>query len=255
MYSVSDNVAYAVLAHISPATFALLWNSKTVWVALMLRVILVRKPFPWNKWIGVVLLLVGPTLVELGSVRTHGEGEGEGRGEPAPIYWHMLTLFGAFVSSCANIYMEWVYKRFGKDSVHLQNSQLFAWSSLFAFIVLNVREGPKRALEVLDPETVVQRLNFVGVLALFLQTFSAFIAPIILKYIDNIAEVVAHALALILTMLGSWALFKERLTWQFQVGSTVSIVAITVYYLEKLDLDPQTTPKSILRAVAAASRS
>lgn len=67
LYTVSDNCAVMVLSKIDPATFSLIWNCKTAVVAVLMRCVLVRKPFTWAKWVGIALLLVGPVLVEIGA--------------------------------------------------------------------------------------------------------------------------------------------------------------------------------------------
>jgi multidrug transporter EmrE-like cation transporter len=67
LYTVSDNCAVMVLAKVDPATFSLIWNCKTAVVAVLMRCVLVRKPFTWSKWVGIGLLLLGPVLVELGA--------------------------------------------------------------------------------------------------------------------------------------------------------------------------------------------
>mmetsp|Transcript_20031 Transcript_20031/g.27737 ORF Transcript_20031/g.27737 Transcript_20031/m.27737 type:complete len:360 (+) Transcript_20031:204-1283(+) len=231
LYTFSDNIAFVVLAKINPATFSILWNSKTAFVAVFLRLFLIKEPFPWVKWGGVALLLVGPTLIEIGSKKDIMKGT---LGQPAPIYWHMLCLLGAFISAASNVYTEWALKKHKTDPLLWQNIQLYGCSTAFTLIGLVAQHGLLSAVEVFSPEFLIANVSGMALLAMLCQTTQSFLVPAILKYLDNIADLYAHACAVIITAFASWMFFNLDLTIYFMLGISASIGSLFLYYAEKL---------------------
>jgi drug/metabolite transporter (DMT)-like permease len=68
MFTVSDTVAFMSLSRLNPATFSLIWNCKTAFVAVLFRFFIKRQPMAWHKWLGVALLLLGPGTAEAGNL-------------------------------------------------------------------------------------------------------------------------------------------------------------------------------------------
>eukprot|EP00241_Pyramimonas_parkeae_P007126 CAMPEP_0114259278 /NCGR_PEP_ID=MMETSP0058-20121206/19806_1 /TAXON_ID=36894 /ORGANISM="Pyramimonas parkeae, CCMP726" /LENGTH=311 /DNA_ID=CAMNT_0001374311 /DNA_START=89 /DNA_END=1020 /DNA_ORIENTATION=- len=200
LYTFSDNIAFMVLAKINPATFSIIWNCKTAVVAVLMRVVLVRKPFTWAKWGGVALLLIGPTLVELGTKR---EAKEVGQTH-TPVYWHLLCLCGACISAAANVYTEWVLKKFKHDPFFWQNVQLYSFSTVFTLVALIHQQGIKAALDLASPEFLMTHVSGMAILAMLMQVAQAFLVPAILKFADNIADLFAHAGAVLITAYFSW---------------------------------------------------
>lgn len=232
MYCFSDNIAFLVLAHINPATFSIIWNCKTAVVAVLMRLVLVQKPFAWVKWGGVGLLLIGPTLVELGSKKEVTKG-GE-NGEHAPIYWHALCLGGACISAAANVYTEWVLKKYKIEPMIWQNVQMYTFASVFTLIALICQKGFGAALDLVSPEFLMTHISGLTIVAILMQVTQAFIVPAILKYVDNIADLYAHAGAVLITAFFSWMFFELKITIWFTLGMLASVCSLFLYYSEKI---------------------
>ena len=67
-FTFSDTVAFMSLSRLNPATFSLIWNCKTAFVAVLYRCFIKRRPIQWHKWLGVALLLLGPGVAEFGNL-------------------------------------------------------------------------------------------------------------------------------------------------------------------------------------------
>uniref|UniRef100_A0A7S0WK72 Uncharacterized protein n=1 Tax=Pyramimonas obovata TaxID=1411642 RepID=A0A7S0WK72_9CHLO len=231
LYTFSDNIAFIVLSKINPATFSIIWNGKTAVVAIMMRVFLVQKPFSWCKWGGVGMLLIGPTLIEFGSKQHLTLSE---NGEMAPIYWHALCFLGACISASANVFTEYVLKRHAGDPILWQNVQLYACSAAFTLVALMVQEGVAAAAALLDPPYLVANLSGMAILAMLMQTAQSFVVPMILKYVDNIADLFAHAGAVLVTSFASWMFFQLHFTYYFMTGMLASVCALFLYYADRM---------------------
>ena len=73
MFTVSDTVAFMSLSRLNPATFSLIWNCKTAFVAVLFRFFIKGQPMAWHKWLGVALLLLGPGRAEAGNLWHAGQ--------------------------------------------------------------------------------------------------------------------------------------------------------------------------------------
>jgi len=62
----------------------------------------------------------------------------------------------------------------------------------------------------------------------------AFIVPVILKYIDNIADLYAHAGAVLITAFCSWLFFDLHPNMFFMLGMLASVCSLFLYYSERL---------------------
>ena len=64
--------------------------------------------------------------------------------------------------------------------------------------------------------------------------WQAFIVPAILKYVDNIADLYAHAGAVLITAFFSWIFFDLKPTIFFMLGMLASVCSLFLYYSERL---------------------
>ncbi|KAK3284491.1 hypothetical protein CYMTET_7859 [Cymbomonas tetramitiformis] len=239
LYTLSDNIAFTVLGKINPAIFSIIWNTKTAMVAVFMRLFLIRKPFSYLKWLGIALLLLGPAIIEFGGKDGEGdepegdEPEGEAK-EAAPIHWHFICLCGAAVSASSNVYTEYLLKTYSTDNILWQNTQLYFVSLIGSWIAMASQEGLFHVFNLLDPEYLFNTFNGFAFAAMIFQSSQAFVVPYILKYIDNIADLYAHAGSVLLTTIVSWMFFNLQLTWYFTLGLTLSLMSLVLYYAERL---------------------
>jgi hypothetical protein len=62
--------------------------------------------------------------------------------------------------------------------------------------------------------------------------------PAILKYMDNIADLYAHAGSVLMTAIASWLFFDLSLTVYFLLGMCASVCSSMLYYADRVFTKP-----------------
>ena len=79
LYMFDNNLIFVILRYVDPPTVSILWNVKIVITALLFRLTF-KKAFSRQKWMAVLLLLVGCVTTQADKVRAHAGGGGGGGG-------------------------------------------------------------------------------------------------------------------------------------------------------------------------------
>eukprot|EP01006_Ploeotia_vitrea_P006605 TRINITY_DN14058_c0_g1_i1.p1 TRINITY_DN14058_c0_g1~~TRINITY_DN14058_c0_g1_i1.p1 ORF type:complete len:528 (-),score=40.66 TRINITY_DN14058_c0_g1_i1:406-1989(-) len=150
----------------------------------------------------------------------------------------LLTGVMAVSSSFANIWAEYIYKRDVRENFYQQNAYLYVWGILMNAGVLIIRGY-----------VVTDDLRTFGVFSgftawtpvvIFSQAVYGFSIAHVLKVLDNIANVFAHAFAFILTVViaAIWLHFQPSIL--FFSGSSVAFCAMFVYQNSRVKQDDLT---------------
>ena len=269
LFTLSDTIAFLSLSRLNPATFSLVWNCKTAFVAVLFRFFIKRQPMAWHKWAGVALLLIGPGTAEIGNlwhmkqnlVHTHRDDAEMGSGMSGHAHPHagnggaanesaeaaavaasmhfqvmsvMIALGGSLCSACANVCYEWVLKLNAHHSFWEQMLVSNSGAVIMGIIVLLCRVGFNAGIFLLHPENLFTGFTGVAALAVMLQATSGLVAAAVLRYVDNIADLFAHAGAMFITAVMSYLFFELEPSVVFCTGLLVSVVAFVVYYAERV---------------------
>ena len=240
LYTIDNNLNYVILRFMDATTLAVLWNLKIVVTAVLFRFVLKRTLSELRK-IAIVLLLVGV----LTSQSTHLRAQGDvlnplksGRNETQPVdalaadastrhfgLGVLLVLVGVTLSSCASVFTEWTFKRKSDCPFLWQNLQMYAFGIVFntAGVVL------------VESDDIVAKgffhdFNRWTVAVIAVHSIGGIGVGFILKYLDNIACVYAHAMAMVLTMLFSMVFFSFSPTLELGCGLTVLLISMYIYH-------------------------
>merc|ERR1711933_680840 len=117
-----------------------------------------------------------------------------------------LALLGSSVVAASNVFCEWLVKRHPRESLHKQNIQLYWFGVAFNSLTLLV----KYIFAVDTPIHMGFLHGYSGWvwLIIFANSVSGLLVSAVLKFLDNIAVVISHALSLFVVTLVS-ALFFE----------------------------------------------
>jgi hypothetical protein len=141
------------------------------------------------------------------------------------IFGLLLVLTAVTISSCASVFTEWSFKRKDASSSFLwQNAQLYVFGILFnGFGVL------------VESSEIASRGFFDGynnwtIATILVNCVAGISVGFILKFLDNIAVVYAHAVAMMLTMLVSMVFFRFSPSLEFVCGLGVLLVSMYLYH-------------------------
>ncbi|CAI5716036.1 unnamed protein product [Hyaloperonospora brassicae] len=240
LYTIDNNLNYVILRFMDATTLAVLWNLKIVVTAVLFRFVLKRTLSELRK-IAIVLLLVGV----LTSQSTHLRAQGDvlnpltsSRNETQPVdtlaadastrdfgLGVLLVLVGVTLSSCASVFTEWTFKRKSDCPFLWQNLQMYVFGIAFNTAGVLLVES-----DDIVTKGFFHDFNHWTVAVIAVHSIGGIGVGFILKYLDNIACVYAHAMAMVLTMLFSMVFFSFSPTLELGCGLTVLLISMYIYH-------------------------
>ncbi|DAZ98836.1 TPA: hypothetical protein N0F65_000992 [Lagenidium giganteum] len=229
LYMIDNNLAYVILRFIDPATLSVLWNLKILTTAALFRFVL-KRPLSEIRKIAIVLLLLGVVTSQSDHVKKE-KATNPNTPTPKPsvnspnfMFGIILVLVAVTISSCASVFTEWTYKRKGSCSFLWQNAQLYIYGIMFNSVAL-----------VIEGDTIREHGFFYGYngwtwAVILVNSFGGISMGFVLKYMDNIACVYSHAIAMMLTMLFSMMFFHFSPSLEFACGLSVLIISMYLYH-------------------------
>ncbi|KAL0583611.1 hypothetical protein ABG067_006530 [Albugo candida] len=228
LYTIDSNLTYLLLRFMDPATLSVLWNMKILTTALLFRLVL-RKLLDSIQYAAIGLLLLGVITSESDHAsildnRPLGHHNTSNSNDDHFVFGLVLVGIGIFISSCAGIFTEWAFKRDPNCCFMWQNLQLY-----MAGIFFNV-------LGLLAEKNAISQNGFFNGYSLW--TWAAIVTHSIgglaigflFKYLDNIACVYAHAVAMMLTVAFSIIFFHFMPSLEFLCGFCVVVVSTYLYH-------------------------
>lgn len=247
LYMIDNNLTYVILRFVDPATLSVLWNLKILTTAVLFRFVLKRRLSEIRK-IAIALLLLGVVtsqsdhikVTQLSSSAAKNEttmamdmgGDKDDMDSDASpqglLLGLVLVLVAVTISSCASVFTEWAFKRKGSCSFLWQNLQLYIYGMLFNGIGLMVES------EDISEHGFLHGYNGWTCAVIVVNCVGGISMGVILKYLDNIACVYSHAIAMMLTMLFSILFFSFSPSLEFGCGLSVLLISMYLYH-HKID--------------------
>jgi len=225
-YMITDNLQFVLITLLDPATVNLLWNGKVVFTALLMYFVL-GSTFTRTKWIALVMLTASlilsevPKAAEVSSAALHPE-------EASPFVWGlMFTLVGTIIVSGGNVSCEWIMKRDKEETLFWQNFQLYSFGIAFNLFGFGCQwAGGNAGTEA----GLFDGFSLWTWLIIIVQSFSGMCVGAVLKYLDNVAVIYCHSVAVFLiTILGKLIYGFEVTSW-FVAGIVLCTISLKLYY-------------------------
>ena len=265
LYFVLNNLALVIQRAISPVSYQLISQLKTVLTAILFVGILGRRLTP-QQWLALAMLSCATASAVDSSGASRGErvdcataaqsssnnGEEEDGGGgvlhakyslPAS-FGVLLTVLSSFLSALAGVFTELLLKS-RPTSVHAQNAQMYTWGVGFSVVWLAV-DTPSR--ERVAAEGLLVGFGITTWLYVLVQACLGLTISFVLKYVDNLARVFASSAALVITLLLSCWLFGAVLTAQLAISTVLVALAMLQYSLSATQLDDLLEPLYIRAA-------
>ncbi|KAI9991306.1 hypothetical protein PInf_018987 [Phytophthora infestans] len=266
LYTIDNNLNYVILRYMDAATLSVLWNLKIVVTAVLFRFVL-KHPLSELRKTAIVLLAVGVLTSQSNHVRqmesamaTKGSSSGmkmQSEEDAAAdksandlVIGILLVLVAVTLSSCASVFTEWAFKRKSNCPFLWQNVQMYVFGILFNTAGVLLVEG-----EEIFSEGFFHGYNKWILAVVVVNSIGGIGMGFILKYLDNIACVYSHSMAMMLTMLFSMLFFSFQPSLEFGCGLTVLVISMYIYHhpLAHADVMPSTDDTKHRRSSGSCS--
>ncbi|KAE8887543.1 hypothetical protein PF005_g3452 [Phytophthora fragariae] len=243
LYAIDNNLNYVILRYMDAATLSVLWNLKIVVTAVLFRFVL-KHPLSELRKVAIVLLVVGVLTSQSNHLRQMEESmtdtsssssghSGMEMSEEAAaeksakdlIIGLLLVLVAVTISSCASVFTEWTFKRKSSCPFLWQNIQMYVFGIIFNAAGVLLVEG-----ETICSKGFFHGYNSWTLAVVAVNSIGGIGMGFILKYLDNIACVYSHSMAMMLTMLFSMLFFSFSPSLEFGCGLTVLVISMYIYH-------------------------
>ncbi|EGZ09346.1 hypothetical protein PHYSODRAFT_525276 [Phytophthora sojae] len=239
--AIVSNLNYVVLRYLDAATVSVLWNLKILLTAVLFRYVL-KNPLSELHKLAIGLLVLGVLTSQSDRFKQAGGSDNNSQHVALGL---SLALVGVTLSSCASVFAEWTLKRQADCPFLWQSLQMYGFGVLFNALGL-----------LLDGESLVLDGFFHDysgwtVTVVVVNSIGGIFMACILKYLDNIACVYSHSMAMMLTTLLSMIFFAFSPSLEFGCGLGVLVISMYLYHhplaqvaMEKLEGSPQSPTSS-----------
>ena len=251
LFALNNALLFAIVSSIRPALFQLLSTTKTVFTAILFRLVL-RRQLTITQQAAIVILAAGAAVSRLNS-SCDADGEtGSGSGEPLDRVtgeWVgvLLTLVTCISSSLGGVVNEALLKKDGAiHSLFLQNALLYVWGVLINGIALVVRN-----------QEALARMGLFGgytpavVLLILTNSVTGLSISAVLKHCDNLVRVFASGGSMIASMVIEALTMHVAPTPELVLAAVIVGCSAIVYAREGAPKPIKATPV-LLRAEAVA---
>ncbi|ORY05521.1 nucleotide-sugar transporter [Basidiobolus meristosporus CBS 931.73] len=236
LYAIQNNLLFVALSNLEAATFQITYQMKILSTALF-SVILLGKRLSRNKWVSLVLLMVGVILVQLpaskGVTSTTDEETSLVNGQN-PFIGLIAVIAACLSSGFAGCYFEKMLKR-NSTSMWVRNIQLGIPGTLFSLIAMMFNDG-----QAIASQGFFQGYDLLTWVVVVNQALGGLLVAVVVKYADNILKGFATSLSIIISSVISFYLFNFHPSPQFALGALIVITSTFMY--GRPERTPPTSP-------------
>ncbi|XP_028395578.1 LOW QUALITY PROTEIN: UDP-N-acetylglucosamine transporter-like [Dendronephthya gigantea] len=227
LYTVQNNLLYLALSNLDAATYQVTYQLKILTTALF-SVLLLGKQLGRLKWLSLVILMFGVTLVqwrvEDERKQVDVEDNAEQRNISKSLVGLVAVLCACFSSGFAGVYFEKVLKT-SKLSLWMRNVQLALFGIILGLSAVYINDGT-----AIQKNGFFQGYNKYAWAVIFLQAFNGLVIATVVKYADNILKGFATSISIIVSSIISYYFLHDfEVSRQFLAGATAVLVATYIY--------------------------
>merc|ERR1712166_1172253 len=230
LYFLQNQSLQIASAHLPAAVFQVLYNGKTLVVAVF-SVFLLRKALNRAKWLALGMMSAGLAVVQLGAGQEKSQASmGNDADQSVPLGL-FVVLLGCLCSGFAGVYFEMMMKpqpnadgTFPKPpSMWIRNMELAFFSLLVGATQIGVSGvgfSSTALFHGFTPKVWYMTVN---------NALGGLLVAIVIKYADNILKGFACALATIVATFASVPLFGYQIGALFVCGVLVVLYSVLLY--------------------------
>ena len=147
---------------------------------------------------------------------------------------HILVLIQCVISSLANIYNEKIFKEDNgmQQSIYVQNSKLYLFGILFNCLTLILKSDFRNHMFRCG---FFSGYNFQSTILIFVTAFFGLTVALILKFRDNMFQIMSFQLTNVLIITSSVLFFDFHPTLEFFLVAPIVLLAIFIFNAGKKD--------------------
>lgn len=211
LYTVSNNVTFIALGHLSSAMFALLMNFK-IPITGVIAWMTLHKDMTSLQWVSLLIMFFGSLLaclrIENNSIELNCSWMGLG-----------LMVVYSLCSASAGVFMEYLTRfRFREENIFIQNVK-FGMYGIITNTIIAISRGTMWHWDI-------QPIHLLSVLSMVV---NGFMTAAVLKFCGSIVKTYSASFAAIVAGILAMMIWKVVLQWNFWVGCVLCSIAINLY--------------------------
>eukprot|EP00929_Paragymnodinium_shiwhaense_P105069 TRINITY_DN6997_c0_g2_i1.p1 TRINITY_DN6997_c0_g2~~TRINITY_DN6997_c0_g2_i1.p1 ORF type:complete len:396 (+),score=97.28 TRINITY_DN6997_c0_g2_i1:97-1284(+) len=223
LYTLQNNLMFVSLSRLPAAVQQVTYQLK-IFTTALLSVLILGKTLTVQKWLSLVLLVVGVLMVQCTKEGLALDQVATGGDLSDAMVGFCAVLAACFTSGFASVYLEMLLKN-TRASIWERNVQLGAFGGAMALGAVIIQDGNK----VLHGG-LTQGYDLRVVCVILNNALGGLLCAAVLKYADNILRCFSTALSIILTVLLSWLALQEYVPDALFVVGTILAIMATFFY-------------------------
>jgi len=241
LYTVQNNMMFFSLSKLTMGVQQVTYQLKILTTAV-LSVVILGKVLDATKWIALLLLLGGVTLVQW--PRSFEKKDAvEQWLDSDSMLGLAAVLAAAFTSGLASVYLEKLLKQ-TNASIWVRNVQLGVFGIFMAMLVAYSTDGERIARGGFMQGFTIRVLCVISNNA-----FGGLLCAAVLKYADNLLRCFSTALSIILTCFLSYAVLEEFVPDELFAAGTLLAICATFLYSLGLPGSPRSWAHGLAKAI------
>lgn len=227
LYALQNNLLYIALSNLEAATFQVTYQLKILSTAAF-SVWLLGRSLNREKWLALVLLMIGVTLVQTESVASSSSSaatsEAAGiENSQQPLVGLLAVLTSCVSSGFAGCYFEKILKT-STTSMWIRNIQLGLCGACFSFVGMMISDHG-----LIRSQGFFQGYNMLTWFVVTNQALGGLLVALVVKYADNILKGFATSISIIFSGIISFYLLDFQPSFLFITGTGIVIAATVLY--------------------------
>jgi UDP-sugar transporter A1/2/3 len=229
LYALQNNLLYIALSNLEAATFQVTYQLKILSTAAF-SIWLLGRSLNRDKWLALVLLMIGVTLVQTESVTSSSSTTCESataavtvENSQQPLVGLLAVLTSCISSGFAGCYFEKILKT-STTSMWIRNIQLGLCGACFSFVGMIISDH-----RLISTQGFFQGYNLLTWFVVVNQALGGLLVALVVKYADNILKGFATSISIILSGIISFYLLDFQPSFLFVTGTGIVIAATVLY--------------------------
>lgn len=222
LYTIQNNLLYVALSNLDAATYQVTYQLKILTTALF-SVCMLHKQLGILKWISLVLLMIGVTLVQW-----HADDGKASNLKEISVSGQVVGLLAVLTACCssgfAGVYFEKILKG-TKASIWMRNVQLGSFGVIFGMMAVMLNDGSQ-----VSSGGFLQGYNKITWIVISLQAFGGLVVAAVVKYADNILKGFATSVSIVVSSFVSFYFLDDFQPTSFFFLGTCGVLAATFLY-------------------------
>jgi len=219
MYTVQNNLLYFALSNLDAATYQVCYQLKILTTALF-SMILLNRQFSSKKWLALVLLTVGVSIVQVSGNRDNSKSASERHSQFIGL---VAVLCAACTSGFSGVYFEKVLKG-SQTSLWLRNVQMGIPSIIIAFVTVYAKDAA-----AVSDQGFLGGYTYLVWTVVTVQAVGGLIVAVVVKYADNVLKVFATSFSIVVSCVISAVFLDFHASWAFIIGASLVVISTVLY--------------------------